>query len=100
LPPELTNTELTNTELAAATAIETAARQELAVVLDPPVEPADLDPDLDLAQAYGLTSLNKVVFLMAACDATSVSLTEFTEPDVAAMRTLRDIVAALTAAGA
>ena len=75
--------------------IEAMAREGLARVLDTEVDPADLDPDLDMADAYGLTSLNKVVFLMAACDDTGVSLAEFTEPDVAGMRTLRDVVTAL-----
>jgi hypothetical protein len=78
-------------------AIEAAARAGLASVLDTGLHPADFDLDLDLAGAYGLTSLNKVVFLMAACDDTHVSLAEFTEPDVAAMRTLRDVVSALAA---
>ncbi len=48
-----------------------------------------------MADGYGLTSLNKVVFLMSVCDDTEVSLSSFTEPDVAAMRTLRDVVTAL-----
>jgi hypothetical protein len=48
-----------------------------------------------MADGYGLTSLNKVIFLMSACDDTGVSLAEFTEPDVAGMRTLRDVVTAL-----
>ena len=75
--------------------IEAVAREGLARVLDTEVDPADLDPDLDMADGYGLTSLNKVVFLMSACDDTGVSLSEFTEPDVAGMRTLRDVVTAL-----
>jgi acyl carrier protein len=74
--------------------IETAARDNLARVLED-VKPQDLDPDLDMADGYGLTSLNKVVFLMSVCDDTGVAMSEFTEPDVAAMRTLRDVTAAL-----
>jgi amino acid adenylation domain-containing protein len=76
-------------------AIEPAAREELGRVLDCGIEPADLDPDLDLAESYGLTSLNKVLFLMSVCDSTGVSLSSFTEADVASMRTLADVVAAL-----
>lgn len=75
--------------------IETAARDNLARVLED-VRPQDLDLDLDMADGYGLTSLNKVVFLMSVCDDTGVAMSEFTEPDVAAMRTLRDVTAALT----
>lgn len=75
--------------------IEAAARDGLAQVTESGVAPGDLDPDLDMAEGYGLTSLNKVVFLMSACEESRVSLAAFTEADVAAMRTLRDVVTAL-----
>lgn len=74
--------------------VEAAARRNLANVLTG-VGPEDIDLDLDMVDAYGLTSMNKVLFLMAACDDTGVSLAAFTEPDVARMRTLRDVTAAL-----
>lgn len=73
------------------------ARENLARVLASDLAPADFDLDLDLTDAYGLTSLNKVLFLMAVCDETGVGLSAFTEADVAAMRTLGDVVAALAA---
>lgn len=76
--------------------IEGAARENLARVLESDLGPDDLDLDLDMADGYGLTSLNKVVFLMSVCDDTGVGLAEFTEPDVAAMRTLRDVTEALS----
>jgi acyl carrier protein len=72
-------------------------RENLARVLADGLSPADFDPDLDLTDGYGLTSLNKVLFLMAVCDETGVGLSAFTEADVAAMRTLGDVVAALAA---
>jgi hypothetical protein len=75
--------------------IEAAARVDLVRVLDTDVPPADIDLGLDMADGYGLTSLNKVLFLMSVCDDTQVSLSEFTEQDVAAMHTLRDVVTAL-----
>jgi hypothetical protein len=75
--------------------IEAAARDGLAQVIESGVAPDDLDPDLDMAESYGLTSLNKVVFLMSACEESRVSLATFTEADVAAMHTLRDVVTAL-----
>ena len=75
--------------------IEAATRASLARVLDPGIEPADIDPDIDMADGYGLTSLNKVLFLMSACDEAGVSLSAFTEPDVAGMRSLRDVTSAL-----
>jgi acyl carrier protein len=76
--------------------IEAVVRDGLARVLEPDTEPADINPDLDMAEVYGLTSLNKVIFLMSVCDDTNVSLAEFTEPDVARMRTVRDVVDALS----
>lgn len=76
--------------------IEAVAREDLARVLESDAKPADIDPDLDMADAYGLTSLNKVAFLMSVCDDTKVSLASFTESDVAGMRTLRDVITALT----
>ncbi len=76
--------------------IEAVVRDGLARVLDPNPEPDELNPDLDMADDYGLTSLNKVIFLMSVCDDTQVSLAEFTEADVAQMRTVRDVVAALS----
>jgi len=80
----------------ADTDIEIAAREALARVLEPGTEPADLDLGADMAESMGLTSLNKVIFLMSACDDTQVSLSAFTESDVAGMRTLRDVIDALT----
>lgn len=79
--------------------IEDAAREGLVRVIDSPIEPADVDPDLEMSEGYGLTSLNKVLFLMSLCDDTDVSLASFTEADVAAMRTLRDVVTAIAGAG-
>ena len=48
-----------------------------------------------MAEGLGLTSLNKVIFLMSVCDDTKVSLSAFTEADVAGMCTLRDVIEAL-----
>ncbi|WET76284.1 phosphopantetheine-binding protein [Amycolatopsis sp. QT-25] len=78
--------------------IDDAVRDNLSRVLSKPVEPAEIDPDRDLADGYGLTSMQKVMFLMSACDDTGVGLETFTEPDVAAMRTLRDVTHALAGA--
>ncbi len=71
--------------------IEAVLRRNLAPLLDPGVSPGDLDPDRDLASEYGLTSINKVLFLTSACDDAGVALSSFTEHDVARMRTLRDV---------
>lgn len=71
------------------------AREHLARVLDPDIAAEAIDPDVDLVDGYGLTSLNKVLFLTALCEDANVALTNFTEADVAAMRTLRDVTTAL-----
>jgi hypothetical protein len=76
--------------------VEIAAREALARVLEGGAESADLDLDADMSERLGLTSLNKVVFLMSVCDESGVSLAAFTESDVARMRTLRDVIDALT----
>jgi acyl carrier protein len=76
--------------------IEAVVRDGLVRVLESDADAADINPDLDMAEVYGLTSLNKVIFLMSVCDDTNVSLAEFTEPDVARMRTVRDVVNALS----
>jgi hypothetical protein len=79
------------------TDIEVVAREDLARVLESGPEPADIGMDMDMADGLGLTSLNKVIFLMSVCDDTQVSLSAFTESDVARMRTLRDVVEAIAA---
>lgn len=80
--------------------IEVTAREDLARVLESGPPPGDIDLEADMTDELGLTSLNKVIFLMSVCDDTQVSLSAFTESDVAGMRTLRDVVQALTKAGA
>jgi hypothetical protein len=74
---------------------ETAARENLVLVLTSPVEPEEIDPDADLAGRYGLTSLNKVLFLTSLCDETGTELSRFTEHDLARMTTLREVVEAV-----
>ncbi len=76
--------------------IESQARMDLAKVLPNQPSADQLMLDADMADEYGLTSLNKVLFLMSVCDDTGVSVSAFTEPDVARMRTLADVVAALS----
>lgn len=76
--------------------MENAAREALSAVLDPEVAPQDLDLDADMAGAYGLTSLNKVLFLTEVCETAEVDLANFTEHDLAEMRTLRTVAESLT----
>ncbi|HEU5270551.1 MAG TPA: phosphopantetheine-binding protein [Jatrophihabitans sp.] len=79
-----------------STDIEAAARENLATVLPAELSPADLDLDRDMSADYGLTSLNKVLFMMSVCGDTGVDLGAFTETDVARLRTLADVIAALS----
>ncbi|MGH3646890.1 MAG: acyl carrier protein [Micromonosporaceae bacterium] len=76
--------------------IERAARQHLVRVLDSGAAPESLDPDVDLADGYGLTSLNKVLYLTSLCEDVGIALSHFTEQDVARMRTLREVTGALS----
>lgn len=75
--------------------IESAARENLARVLDPDLAPDAIELDRDMVDGYGLTSLNKVLFLTSVCEDTGVALSHFTEHDLARMRTLRDVTSAL-----
>lgn len=79
--------------------LEATVRDRVAQVIDD-VPAGELDVDADLADEYGLTSLNKVLLLTAVCDDADVPLSHFTEADVAAMRSVRDIVSALSAVNA
>jgi hypothetical protein len=75
--------------------VERAAREHFLRVIASDDAPEDLDLDLDMNQEYGLTSLNKVLFLTSVCETAGVPLTAFTEQDLAGMRTLRDVTEAL-----
>lgn len=74
--------------------LEAAARTALAESLPTEVAPDEIDLDEQLDR-LGLSSLNKVVFLMAVCERTEVGLHNFTEDDVAGMRTLGQVVTGL-----
>jgi acyl carrier protein len=74
--------------------VEAAVRDTLAQVI-PDVVAGEFELDRDLAADYGLTSLNKVLFMTSACEATGVPLVRLTEGDLAAMRTLRDVITGL-----
>jgi len=76
--------------------LEAIVRDRVAQVVDD-VAPGELDLTADLAYAYGLTSLNKVLLVTSVCDDAGVDLGHFTEPDLAAMRSAADVVAALAA---
>jgi hypothetical protein len=75
--------------------LDTLAREQLSQVLRDRPAPQSLDLGEDLVQTYGVTSLNKILFLTSLCRAADVGLDNFTEDDLARMRTLGDVVDAL-----
>ncbi|MEA9391678.1 acyl carrier protein [Acerihabitans sp. TG2] len=76
--------------------LETVARQKLAAVLASPAEIGQLDVGANMRDAYGLTSLNKILFITSLCQAAGISLTGLTEDDLAHMNTLDDVIRILT----
>lgn len=75
--------------------VEMAARENLAAVLSG-VTPESLQLDVALTGSYGLTSLNKVLFVTSVCQDVGVDLAHFTEDDLGRMNTLRDCVEVLS----
>ena len=75
--------------------LEATAREQFSAVLTRDIDPAALDLDADMAGHYALTSLNKVLFLTELCETAQVDLGNFTEDDLAGMKTLRDVTTAL-----
>lgn len=75
--------------------LDILAREKLSLVLRERPDPSTLDLDEDLVETYGITSLNKVLFLTSLCKAADVGLDNFTEDDLARMRTLGNVVDAL-----
>ncbi|MFF4140756.1 acyl carrier protein [Streptomyces sp. NPDC001698] len=78
-----------------STDLDTLAREKLSLVLRDRPDPASLDLGENLVETYGITSLNKVLFLTSLCKAAEVGLDNFTEDDLAGMTTLGDVVDAL-----
>jgi len=76
--------------------IERIVRDDFARVVAMDVGSDELDLGLDMAGDYGLTSLDKVMFLTAVCKDTGVELSNFTEEDLPLLRTLHDVTEALT----
>ena len=75
--------------------LDTLTREQLSRVLRGRPDPETLEPHEDLVETYGLTSLNKVLFLTSLCKAADVGIHNFTDEDLARMRTLGDVVDAL-----
>ncbi len=81
--------------------IDDIAARSLARILGRPADAPAIDPDADLFDRYGLTSLKMMLLITSICDEAGADLSRFSEEDVATMRTLRSIVERLEpAAGA
>ena len=79
-----------------ASDVDAIARTQLSKVMGTGIAPEDIDPDADMEE-YGLTSLEKILFLTATCESTGVDLSVFSEQDLDAMRTLRNVTKAVEA---
>lgn len=77
--------------------LENIARQQLSPCLGADVDCTQLGLDDDMAGTWGLTSLNKVLFITSLCDAASFDIGGLTEEDLDNMRTLRDVIMILGA---
>lgn len=79
-----------NAETAFA-ALEPAARKSLSATLTTPLAAEQIDASLNMRDAYGLTSLNKILFITSLCHEMNISLAFLTEDDLARMNSLADV---------
>ncbi|EXU73910.1 MULTISPECIES: hypothetical protein [Erwinia] len=71
--------------------LELTARRQLSATLLTPVSADELDPALNMREAYGLTSLNKILFITSLCNEMAIGLGCLTEEDLANMHSLADV---------
>ncbi|MFI8417126.1 acyl carrier protein [Serratia sp. NPDC078593] len=72
--------------------LETVARQRLTAVLATPMDSEQLDASVNMRDAYGLTSLNKILFITSLCQEMDINLAGLTEEDLARMHSLDDVI--------
>ena len=77
-----------------STEIESTTRATFAQVIGN-LDPAELRLDADLVADYGLTSMNRVLFMISLCDSLGVALSTFTEEQLSTLHTLDDVLAAM-----
>ena len=70
--------------------LQSIVKRNLAELLDIDIDRIALDASL--SDEYGLTSLNLVVLVTTLCDETGTPVFNFTDEDIANLRTLRDVV--------
>jgi acyl carrier protein len=76
--------------------IELTVKNNLAQLVD--VDANRIDIDLNIFEYYGLTSLNLVIMITNICSETDVLVFNFTDTDIANLRTLRDVATMFTTA--
>ena len=70
--------------------LQSIVKRNLAELLDIDIDRIALDASL--SDEYGLTSLNLVVLVTTLCDETGTPVFNFTDEDIANLRTPRDVV--------
>ena len=70
--------------------LQSVVKRNLAELLDIDIDRIALDASL--SDEYGLTSLNLVVLVTTLCDETGTPVFNFTDEDIANLRTPRDVV--------
>jgi acyl carrier protein len=78
--------------------LQSIVSRNLAQILDVDVDRIALDADL--SAEYGLTSLNLVLLVTSLCEETGTPVFNFTDKDIANLRTPRDVVTLFAAAAA
>ncbi|MBC8947262.1 acyl carrier protein [Xenorhabdus indica] len=77
---------------AVITKLETIARQKLAASLSTDIDATQLNLKENMSDIYGLTSLNKILFITSLCNEMNIDLSNFTEDDLGNMQTLGNVI--------
>jgi acyl carrier protein len=77
--------------------IQSIVSRNLAELLD--VDVGRIALDADLSAEYGLTSLNLVLLMTSLCEETGIPVFNFTDKDIANLKTPRDVVTLFATAG-
>lgn len=77
--------------------LQSIVSRNLAAILDVDVDRIALDANL--SAEYGLTSLNLVLLVTSLCEETGTPVFNFTDKDIANLKTPRDIVTLFATAG-
>ncbi|WP_256125255.1 acyl carrier protein [Photorhabdus luminescens] len=77
--------------------LEIVARESLVASLTISITAQAISLQENMSDAYGLTSLNKVLFITSLCNKMKIDLSRFTEDDLENMRTLGNVIDILSA---